>query len=64
MQATLGIVYLLQSFTLCFNPPGEAGDDPVVSEDDLGDLGGLGGEDPERVVPEPSSYYKPENKII
>ena len=35
--------------------PGEAGDHPIVAKDDLGDLGGLGGEDAERVVPEPAS---------
>jgi len=39
--------------------PGEAGDHPIVAKDDLGDLGGLGGEDAERVVPEPGSNHKP-----
>ena len=39
--------------------PGKAGDHPIVAKDDLGDLGGLGGEDAERVVPEPGSNHKP-----
>ena len=39
--------------------PGETGDDPIVAKDDLGDLGGLSGKDPERVVPEPSGNHKP-----
>ena len=39
--------------------PGQAGHDAPVAEDDLSDLGGLRGEDPEAVVPEPGRDDKP-----
>ena len=39
--------------------PGQAGHHAPVAEDDLSDLGCLRGEDPETVVPEPGSDYKP-----
>ena len=39
--------------------PGQAGHHAPVAEDDLSDLGRLGGEHPETVVPEPGSDHKP-----
>ena len=39
--------------------PGQAGHHPPVTEDDLRDLGRLGREDPEAVVPKSGSDHKP-----